>query len=112
MLQLCTNYSKLKLPTVYSKQAVRKTVQNIKVERFLEWLKIQAKEPEQLQGEHSFLGKSAVEDQGLMTQNPTSFGTKRNFKMRSDIIMTKTTVSFQKLHKLFAGSFFGSLPRY
>ena len=47
---------------------------------------------ERLQGEHSFLGTSAVKDQEIKTQNQTFLGSKQNAKMGSDI---NTTTKFQ-----------------
>ena len=66
--------------------AVLENVQNNNVQLFQEWLEIPANVLERLQGEHSFLGTSAVKGQELKTQNQTS---KQNAKMGSDI--NKTT---------------------
>ena len=76
----------------WTENAVRENVQNNKVQLFQEWLEIQAKVLERLQGEHTFLGTSAVKDQELKTQNQTSLGSKQNAKMGSDI---NTTTKFQ-----------------
>ena len=72
----------------WTEYAVRENVQNNNVQLFQEWLEIQAKVLERLQGEHSFLGTSTVKDQELKTQNQTSLGSKQNAKMGSDINTT------------------------
>ena len=64
----------------WTEYAVRENVQNNNVQLFQEWLERQAKLLEKLQGEHSFLRMSAVEDQELKTQNQMSLGTKQNTK--------------------------------
>ena len=64
----------------WTEYAVRENVQNNNVQLFQEWLEIQAKALERLQGEHSFLGTSAVKDQEFKTQNQTSLGSKQNAK--------------------------------
>ena len=66
---------------------------NSNVQLFQEWLEIQTKVSERLQGESTrFWGRQRSKDQELKTQNQTSSGSKQNAKMGSDI---NTTTKFQ-----------------
>ena len=104
---------KTKLPDNFlmkwTKYAVRENDQNNNVQLFQEWLEIQAKVLERLQGEHSFLGTSAVKDQELMTQNQTSLGSKQKTEMGSDINLT---TKFQYPSKKCFDCSQGHCPRY
>ena len=97
----------------WTEYAVRENVQNNNVQLFQEWLEIQGKVLERLQGEHSFLGTSAVKDQELKTQNQTSLGSKQNAKLGSDI---NTTTKFQypskKCFNCSQENFLAHCPRY
>ena len=96
----------------WTEYAFRENFQNNNVQLFQERLETQAKVLKRLQGEHSFLGTSTVKGQELKTQNQTSLGSKQNAKLGSDINTTTKLQYPSRKAQLFAGTFFGSLPRY
>ena len=113
LLKLIKNKFPDNLLMKWTEYAVRENVQNNNVQLFQEWLEIQAKVLERLQGEHSFLGTSAVKDQDFKTQNQTSLGSKQKAKMGSDInTTTKLQYPSKKCFNCSQEHFLSHCPRY